>query len=146
MITGCRNFFLKCVKVSNFVSNFANWKVYISFSKLYRNGKNILMRRPSNVVIYKSHVYWITLYMCVLANKLSILGFVFETTQYVTILRLLLYSKINLKSYCSHFLYCLAQLSWLDFAALYRPLRRVTLSLLCWYEPKWRAIGHITKS
>ena len=41
-----------------------------------------------------------------------------------------LYSEINWKSYCTHFLYCPAQLSWLDFTALYRPLRRVSLSLL----------------
>ena len=40
-----------------------------------------------------------------------------------------LYSEVNLKSYCTHFLYCPAQLSWLDFTALYRPLRCVSLSL-----------------
>ena len=49
-----------------------------------------------------------------------------------------LYSEVNLKSYCTHVLYCPVQLSWLDFTALYRPLRCVTLSLLSCYEPKWR--------
>ena len=49
-----------------------------------------------------------------------------------------LYSKVNWKSYCTHFFYCPAQLSWVDFTALYRPLRCcVTLSLLSLYEPKW---------
>ena len=32
-------------------------------------------------------------------------------------------SEVNLKSYRTHFLYCPAQISWLDFTALYRPLR-----------------------
>ena len=41
-----------------------------------------------------------------------------------------LYSKVNWKSYCTHFLYCPAQRSWLDFIAVYRPLPCVTLSLL----------------
>ena len=49
-----------------------------------------------------------------------------------------LYSKVNLKSYCTHFFYCPVQLCWLDFTALYRLLRSVTQSLLFWYEPKWR--------
>ena len=50
-----------------------------------------------------------------------------------------LYSEVNWKSYCTHFLYCPGQLSWLDFTALYQPLRCVKLSLLLsWYEPKWR--------
>ena len=51
-----------------------------------------------------------------------------------------LYSEVNCKSYCTHFLYCPAQQSLLDFTALYRPLRCVTRSLLCWYEPKWREV------
>ena len=42
-----------------------------------------------------------------------------------------LYSEVNLKSYCTQLLYCPAQLSCLDFTALYEPLRRVPLSLLC---------------
>ena len=46
--------------------------------------------------------------------------------------------KYNLNLYCTHLLYYPAQLSWLDFTALYRPLRRVPLSLLSLYEPKWR--------
>ena len=51
-----------------------------------------------------------------------------------------LYSKVNWKYYCTHFLYCPVQLSWLDFTAPYRPLRCVTLSLLSWYKPKWRRV------
>ena len=35
-------------------------------------------------------------------------------------------------------MYCPAQLSWLEFTALYRPLRCGTLSLLWWYKLKWR--------
>ena len=48
-----------------------------------------------------------------------------------------LYTEVNLKSYCTNVLLCPAQLSWLDFTALYRPLRHVPLSLLCSYKPKW---------
>ena len=39
------------------------------------------------------------------------------------------------KSYCKHFLYCPAQLSWLDFTALFRTLCRVPLSLPGLHEP-----------
>ena len=42
--------------------------------------------------------------------------------------------------HCINLLYCPAQVSWLDFTALYRPLRCVTLSLLFLYEPKWRGM------
>ena len=51
-----------------------------------------------------------------------------------------LYSEVNWKSYCTHFLYCLAHQSWLDFTALCQPLRCGTLSLLYWYESKWRDV------
>ena len=54
-----------------------------------------------------------------------------------------LYSKVNWNSHCTHFLYC--PTSWLDFTVLYRPLRCVTLSLLCRYEPKWREPTIFTK-
>ena len=42
-----------------------------------------------------------------------------------------------MKSYCTHFLYCIAQLSWLNFTALFRPLYCVPLSLPILYESKW---------
>ena len=47
-----------------------------------------------------------------------------------------LYSKVKWKSYCTHLMYCPAQLSWLNYTALYRPLRCVTLTLLSWYGKK----------
>ena len=34
----------------------------------------------------------------------------------------LLYTEVNIKLYCTHFLYCPAQLSWLDINALFRPV------------------------
>ena len=46
------------------------------------------------------------------------------------------WSKLEIIPYCTLFLYCPAQLSWMDFTALYRPLGRVPLSLLCLHEPK----------
>ena len=49
-----------------------------------------------------------------------------------------LYSEVNWKAYFTHFLYCPAQLSGLDFTVLFRTLRCLTLSLLCRYEPKRR--------
>ena len=57
-----------------------------------------------------------------------------------------LYSEVNWKSYCIHFLNCPAQLSWLDFTVLYRLLRCVTLGLLCWYEPKWGDMWNLVKT
>ena len=48
--------------------------------------------------------------------------------------------EVTLKSYCTQFLYCPAQLSWLELTALYRPLRLVPLISLCLYEPKWRVL------
>ena len=51
-----------------------------------------------------------------------------------------LYSKLNLKSYRTHFLYFSAQLSWLDFTALYRHLRRVTLSLFSLYDTNQNSV------
>ena len=53
----------------------------------------------------------------------------------ITLCRLL--SKLEL-SYRTHFLYCPAQLSWLDCTALFRPLYRIPLSLPGLYETKWR--------
>ena len=52
-----------------------------------------------------------------------------------------LYPKVNLKSYCTPFLYCPAQLSWQDFTPLYQPLRYVPICLLSVYEPKWRRLS-----
>ena len=54
-----------------------------------------------------------------------------------------LWTGVNLKSYCTHFLPCPVQLSSLDFTALFRPLYRVSLSLPGLYEPKWRGIGYM---
>ena len=46
----------------------------------------------------------------------------------------------SFKSYCIHILFCPAQLIWLDFPALFRPLCQVPLSLPGFYEPKWRLL------
>ena len=49
-----------------------------------------------------------------------------------------LWIKVNLKSYCTPFLYCPVNLDWLDCTALIRPLCRSPLSLSMLYELKWR--------
>ena len=56
-----------------------------------------------------------------------------------------LYFEVNWKLYCTQFLFCPAQLSWLDFTTLYQPWRCVTLSLLCWCESKWCVPGLVHK-
>ena len=61
-----------------------------------------------------------------------------DAVEYVISISCALYSEVNWKSYCTHFLYCPAQLSWMCCTALYRPLRCGTHSLLCWYEKKLR--------
>ena len=58
----------------------------------------------------------------------------------IIILRYSLYSEVNLKLYCTPFLYCPAQPSWLNFTELFRPLRHVSLSLLCFHESNWRVL------
>ena len=47
------------------------------------------------------------------------------------------HSDVNLKSYCTHFLYCPVLLCWLDFTALFQPLRVARLSLPRLYEPNY---------
>ena len=51
-----------------------------------------------------------------------------------------LFTQVILKSYCTHFLYSPARISWLDCTTLFRPLCYAPLSLHRLYEPKWRDI------
>ena len=63
---------------------------------------------------------------------------VVEVASFVGTLYMPLQNEVNSKSYCTHFLYCPAQLSQLDFTALFRPLCPVPLSYPGLYEPQWR--------
>ena len=115
--------------------HFARLKKFREDRWNFRRNKNRFARQTLvTVTVNCTHLLYCPVQLCRMNlqhcfHHCSVFGWIYPSS---------LYSIVNCKSYCTHFLYCSVQLSWLDFTALYRPLCCVTLSLLSWYEPKWR--------